>query len=191
MIIVSTLWYDKNTFAITNGITDSSATLVPLYIASCVAYAATPGCTTWQSDGGGSYSAKVNLVYGNISNDSPPFFSPEHWQYRIDDLMADGIAAYYYSYKAINYYESLGLTTLNPVSVNVGVVNDGRCSMTGGNNAWYQWRSVGFWRYRAKLGTERGLRVWGSSNDVLYEPVIHTSLMHRRTKSGTSCHTTS
>ncbi|MFI5419348.1 MAG: hypothetical protein ACHQ1H_00125 [Nitrososphaerales archaeon] len=144
MVLVSTLWYDKNTFAITNGITDSSGTLVPLYIASCVAFSATPGCITWQSDGSGSYSAKVNFVYGNTTNDSPPFFSPERWQYSVDDLMADGIAAYYYSYKAINYYESLGLTTLNPVSVSVGVVNDRMCTRMDGDQAWYNGDPMAF-----------------------------------------------
>jgi hypothetical protein len=137
MLVVSTLWYDKNTFAITNGATNNGGVLIPLYIVACVSYdplLISAGCIKWQSTGQDSYSADVNFVYGTTS--STPLISPEDWELGDSTtLMADGIAAYYYSYKAITYFESLNMATLNPVSVNVAELQAKDCSK--GNNAWY------------------------------------------------------
>ncbi len=131
LVVISLLWYYGDNFAVT-GSKELEGRLVPVYQALC-ADSTGSSCVNWKESntGGKLYEAKVDFVYGDQSKtsahaalmnlDSDSWTKPAALDYRT--FMKDAGTVYYYSYKAMRYFEDMGKkiggVTLKPVSIQI------------------------------------------------------------------------
>jgi len=173
MLVVSVLWYEgKPEFAITNG-KETDGRLIPVYQTLCVDDDPGTKCEKWQETNDG-YEAEVNFEYGNEDKlaEGWSVVEPEDWMGinfgntggppSLDNatssstgstvMMADSAYMYYNSYRAMKYFETLGLrSTLQPLAIRSHDFDPG-CPDAG---AWYNNKAVSpaFKRSFGDLGT--------------------------------------
>ncbi|HKU49240.1 MAG TPA: hypothetical protein VJP79_04770 [Nitrososphaera sp.] len=166
MLVVSLLWYEgKPEFAITNGM-ETDGRLIPVYQVLCVDNDPGTKCEKWQETADG-YEAVANFEYGNADKlaEGWSVVKPEEWMTGLGIanyssvgsavMMADSAYMYYNSYRAMKYFETLGLrSTLQPLVIRSHDL-DPDCPDAG---AWYNGKTVdsGFSRSFGDLGTYLG-----------------------------------
>ena len=138
MLVVSLLWYEGNPeFAITSG-KETDGRFIPVYQALCVDDDPGTKCEKWQETASG-YEAEVDFEYGNVEKlaEGWSVVEPEDWVTGAGNanssligstvMMVDSAYMYYNSYRAMKYFETLGLPALQPVLIEVHPM-DAKCS---------------------------------------------------------------
>ena len=173
ILVVSLLWYEgKPEFAITNG-KETAGRLIPVYQALCVDDSPASKCEKWKETSYG-YEAEVNFEYGSEDKllENWQIMEPEEWMginlqnsggppssgtatYSSTGttvMMADSAYMYYNGYRAMKYFETLGLRSpLNPLVIRSHDF-DPNCPTAG---AWYNGKGIdpAFSRWFGDLGT--------------------------------------
>lgn len=163
MLVVSLLWYEgKPEFAISNG-KETDGRLIPVYQVLCVDDDPGTKCEKWQETANG-YEAEVNFEYGNADKlaEGWSVVEPEDWMTGPGNanvssigstvMMADSAYMYYNSYRAMKYFETLGLrSSLQPLAIR-SHDSDPDCPDVG---AWYNGKTIdpGYARSFGDLGT--------------------------------------
>jgi hypothetical protein len=156
MMVVSLLWYEGDPeFAVTNG-NEVGGRFIPVYHALCVDDNDATKCAKWKETGDGRYEAEVNFEYGNEDQlvQTAEFMELEDWRGTnlqhtggpisaggaiisrsgTGVMMSDSAYIYYNSYRAMKYFETLGLRSpLNPLLIRSHDFDPG-CPDAG---AWY------------------------------------------------------
>lgn len=173
ILVVSLLWYEgKPEFAVTNG-KETGGRLIPVYQALCVDDKPGSSCEKWKGTNDG-YEAEVNFEFGSEDKllKNWQIMEPEEWMginlqntggppssgtatYASTGttvMMADSAYMYYNGYRAMKYFETLGLRSpLNPLVIRSHDF-DVSCPNAG---AWYNGKGINpaFSRWFGDLGT--------------------------------------
>lgn len=113
VVVGSVLWYDKNTFSVTNG-GDVVDRKIPVYVVACVDDNEETDCVKWEKNSDGNYEAVVDFVYGDESTVTrhDAAMAREDWNFASSGSFAhmlnDAGVIYHNSYKAMKYLEDVG-----------------------------------------------------------------------------------
>jgi hypothetical protein len=113
LLVVSSLWHEGTPeFAITAARADNG-TYVPAYQALCVDDVRGSPCLKWRDEGGGEYVATVDFTHGSQPKlvENSRVVELESWDGAnpTAENLAYAAYNYYHTYRAVKYFETLGL----------------------------------------------------------------------------------
>jgi hypothetical protein len=140
ILVVSLLWYNgKPEFAVTNG-KNQSGSFIPVYQALCVDDVYNTKCEKWKRSATGEYEAEVNFEYGSLDKreEGVTVVKDEEWDaISIQSMQMDASYIYYNSYRAMKYFDTLGLSYPQlPVMIKSHELSEDACS-TDTTSAFY------------------------------------------------------